>query len=214
MNKAITSDTLIAILEKVSLDIEHSQDYLTDLDSALGDGDHGVSMTIGFRSIRKALPELQKKGIDEILYTAGMRFQAAAGATVGALVGSALMKTGKELKGTTEIGIVEMDRALQTIKQHILALGKARLGDKTMVDAIVPASKAFSKAAGEGKSTLEALEFATEAARKGMESTKDMISKIGRASRLGERSRGHQDPGATSCYLVLKSVVEYLMGRS
>ena len=213
MRETIDAEEVLEILHKMAEDLESSQDYLTELDSAIGDGDHGVSMTIGFRGLNKGLAELEGKDIGQILFKSGMNFNSAAGATIGALMGTAFMRAGKVSMGLEEIGIKEACEMLQAASQGIMDKGKAKPGSKTLVDAVVPAAEAMKEGADDGKSLLDALEGAMEAAKEGMESTKDMLSIIGRASRLGERTIGHQDPGATSCYLMFKSLMEYLKGE-
>lgn len=200
-------DPVIAIVDGVAADLEAAQERLTQLDSALGDGDHGVTMTIGARAVRKELGRLEGRGVAEIVQRCGASFQAAAGATVGALLGAGLLSAARELAGADRPGLEQMSRALDAANLRIQELGKARVGEKTLVDAIDPAARALREAVAEGKGADEAMSCMLEAARRGMQATTDMLGTKGRASRLGERTRGHQDPGATSCYLILESIV-------
>jgi dihydroxyacetone kinase-like protein len=116
----------------------------------------------------------------------------------------------QESNGKSELGLNDLVRMFQTAQQGILNIGKARLGDKTMIDTLGPAVSALEESEKEGRSLTEALSSFEQAAKKGMESTEDMMAKMGRASRLGERTIGHQDPGATSCYFILKSFARML----
>lgn len=203
------ANVFLGMLERVATDVEGAQEYLTELDSALGDGDHGVSMTIGFRAVREALPALSHEDLPAILERAATIFQGAAGATVGALLGAGVTTAAGALKGRTELGPADLSLAFRAATKRVMDLGGARPGDKTMLDCLDPAATAIEGAVANGKGTLEALEAALEAAREGMDFTAQMIARKGRASRLGERTRGHVDPGAASCFLILQSAVDF-----
>jgi len=203
------ANVFLRMLERVATDIEGAQEYLTELDSALGDGDHGVSMTIGFRAVREVLPDLSREELPAILERAATTFQAAAGATVGALLGAGVTTGAGALKGKTKVGPADLSRAFRAATNRVMELGGAQPGDKTMLDCLDPAATAIEDAVAHGKGTLEALEAAVEAAREGMASTAQMIARKGRASRLGERTRGPVDPGAASCFLILQSAVDF-----
>lgn len=204
------TNLVLRMLEKVATDIEGAQEHLTELDSALGDGDHGVSMTIGFRAVRQVLPDLAREDLAGILDRVATTFQAAAGATVGALLGAGVTTAAGALKGRKELGPADLSLAFRAAADRVMDLGGARPGDKTMLDCLDPAATAIEGAVAQGKGTIEALEAALEAARAGMNSTAQMIARKGRASRLGERTRGHVDPGAASCFLILQSAVDFL----
>jgi dihydroxyacetone kinase-like protein len=124
---------------------------------------------------------------------------------MGALYGTLFLKASKEVMGKTEIQLEDLIKMFEAGEKGIQEMGKAQLGDKTLLDSIDPAVRALKEAQGSGKALDEALADFSEAARKGAESTKGMISRIGRSSRLGERTIGHQDAGATSCYFILSA---------
>lgn len=210
MMNAHDTEQMLRLIERVSLDLEEQQGYLTDLDSAMGDGDHGVSMTIGCRALRKTLPKHTGKNVAEMLQQAGATFQAAAGATVGALLGAALTNAGTVLEGKEVLAAPDLGRALRAATDAVMRLGGAQPGDKTLVDALHPAAAALDSAIARGSDALAALESAVHAAQGGMEATRTMIARKGRASRLGERTRGHIDPGAASCFLILQSAHQFL----
>ena len=131
---------------------------------------------------------------------------------MGALYGTFFLKLAQEAVGKTELNLGDLVRMFQMAEKGILELGKANPGDKTLIDTLSPAVRSLEVSAKEGKSLAEALSRFEEAAKQGMESTTNIIAKTGRASRLGERTIGHQDPGATSCYLILSSMVRSLTG--
>lgn len=203
------TNVILGMLEQVAIDMESAQAYLTELDSALGDGDHGVSMTIGFRAVREALSDLPGESLPAILDRVATTFQAAAGATVGALLGAGVATAAAALEGKTEPGPADLSLAFRAATNRVMDLGGARPGDKTMLDCLEPAATAIEGAVANGKGSLEALEAALAAARQGRDSTAQMIARKGRASRLGERTRGHVDPGAASCFLILQSAVDF-----
>lgn len=214
MNTKDISNRTIQIIEKVSQDIEQAQDYLTTLDAAIGDGDHGVSMTIAARAVRKRMKDLAGEPPSRILAESGRVIQEQVGATVGALYGSALMHAGKALEGVETLSLSDVDRAFQAALDAVVDMGQARVGEKTVVDAMSPAAQAVHSSLDREISVPDAIVYAAQAARRGMEATCGMVSVRGRASRLGNRSLGAQDPGATSFYLILKSIAECVKPES
>ena len=196
---------MIKIIDSMADTMEHEMDYLSDLDGAIGDGDHGVNMAKCFREVKKKLPENEGKDIGTILKNIGMVILNSVGGAMGALYGTLFLKASKEVMGKTEIQLEDLIKIFEAGEKGIQEMGKAQLGDKTLLDTIDPAVKALREAQAQGKSLDDALADFSEAARKGAESTKGMISKIGRSSRLGERTIGHQDAGATSCYFILNA---------
>jgi dihydroxyacetone kinase-like protein len=210
MRTTISSSDIIAILEKMAGDMEAQKDYLCELDGAMGDGDQGVTMAIGFGAIRKALPGFAGQDVGAIVTKAGLVFNGTAASTIGALLATACMRAGREARGKSEIGLADLARMLEAAQIGIQERGKAQLGDKTVVDALAPAVAALKAAAEQGTPLSEALRQSLAAADAGVQSTIPMKSKIGRASWIAERSVGHQDPGATSFYLMWKSAVEFL----
>jgi dihydroxyacetone kinase-like protein len=206
----ITSDDVIAILQKMAGEMEGAKDYLTELDSAMGDGDQGVTMTIGFRAIKSKLPELEGKDIGTILIQSGLTFNRTAASTIGALLATAFGRAGREVREKTEIGLPELVAMTKAAQVGLYERGKAEVGDKTLMDTVVPLVAALQKAYDEGATLPDALLRSLAAAEEGMKSTIPMRAKMGRASWIADRSVGNQDPGATSFYLMWKSFVDYV----
>ena len=197
-------------LELVCDVIEEQKTYLSELDGAIGDGDHGVNMAKCFREVKKKLSTNQEKDLQSILKEVGMVVLNSVGGAMGALYGTFFLKLAQEVAGKSELRLVDFTRMFQAAEKGILDIGKAKPGDKTLIDTLSPAVRSLEKAIMDSKPLSEALADFVEAARKGMESTRQMVAKMGRASRLGERTLGHQDAGATSCYLILRSLARGL----
>jgi phosphoenolpyruvate---glycerone phosphotransferase subunit DhaL len=193
-------------LEQVCDVIEEQKAYLSELDGAIGDGDHGVNMAKCFREVKKKLSTNQGKDVQSILRDVGMVVLNSVGGAMGALYGTFFLKLAQEAGGKPELHLGDFVRMFQVAEKGILDIGKAKLGDKTLIDTLSPAVRCLENAEKESRSLSEALVDFQESAKKGMESTKEMVAKTGRASRLGERTLGHQDAGATSCYLILRSM--------
>lgn len=208
--QTITADDFIAIFGRMADELEAARDHLNDLDAAIGDGDQGVTMTIGFRAIRDVLPGLKGQDVGTIVTRAGLTFNGKAASTIGALFATACMRAGREAKGLTEVGLPELARMAEAGVAGIRERGKADVGDKTLLDAIVPLAGALRSVADAGGTLEEALRRSLAAAEEGVKSTIPMKSKVGRASWLTERTPGHQDPGATSFYLMWKSLVDWV----
>jgi dihydroxyacetone kinase-like protein len=186
---------------------EHRQE-LTDLDQAIGDGDHGINMSRGFKAVLEKLPAVESKGIDEILKTVGMTLVSTVGGASGPLYGTAFMKAGMSTKGKEALSDEDVIQAFEEAVGGIQFRGKAVEGEKTILDSMIPAIDAIKAAIQEGKTMAEALAEAEEAAWDGVEYTKTIIATKGRASYLGERSIGHQDPGATSMAYAFQAINE------
>lgn len=210
MRTSITAEDCLEIFRKMADDLEAAQDQLNALDAAVGDGDQGVTMTIGFRAVREALPGLRGQDIGTIISRVGMAFNGKAASTIGALFATGCMRAGKEARGKQEVNLAELARMVEAALAGIKERGKAEIGDKTVLESLVPLSQALSAAAAEGLPLDAALRRSLGAAEEGMMSTIPLRSKIGRASWLADRTVGHQDPGATSFYLMWKSTVDYL----
>jgi dihydroxyacetone kinase-like protein len=188
--------------------IEENKKHLTKLDSPIGDADHGINMNRGFQTVLKKVSSAEDKDAGTILKTAGMALVSSVGGAGGPLYGTAFMQAGMAVSGKYELEGEDILNALSSALDGVVMRGKASPGDKTMVDAITPAVDAMEEALDNGADTLEALEAAAEAAKQGMKNTIPMLAKKGRASYLGERSIGHQDPGATPSYLLINTMVE------
>ena len=184
--------------------IEKNVDYLTELDAEIGDGDHGANMSKGFKRIKQSLLESETEDIGEMLVISGKVLLNEIGGAMGPLYGGGFIKAGMALKGKSSLDKNDIYTLFQSILESIKSLGGAKLGDKTMVDTLEP----FVLKYGELINTMElkdAFCAALSDAEKGMLGTKDLISRIGRSSRLLERSRGHIDVGAASSYIILES---------
>ncbi|MFQ4145016.1 dihydroxyacetone kinase subunit DhaL [Chlorogloeopsis sp. ULAP02] len=206
----LNKEQILQWLQKFATTLEENKDYLTELDAAIGDADHGINMVRGFQKVITQLPSVADKDIGSILKTVSMTLISTVGGASGPLYGTLFLRASMVITGKQELTEQEMLQMLQAGLEGVIGRGKAQLGDKTMVDALSPAVAAFRQATKEGKLILEAMQKAVAAAEQGMKETIPMQAKKGRASYLGERSVGHQDPGATSCYLMLKSLLDII----
>jgi dihydroxyacetone kinase-like protein len=204
----ITTVDVLDCLRKMADVIHENKEYLTDLDAAIGDADHGINMDRGFQTILKKLPSVEDKDAGTILKTAGMALVTSVGGAGGPLYGTAFMQAGMAIAGKHELEAEDLLAILDAALKGVIMRGRANLDDKTMVDAITPAVVAMREALENGADATETLEQAAAAAEKGMKDTIPMLAKKGRASYLGERSIGHQDPGATSSYLLIHTMAE------
>ena len=201
----ITKATVVAVIKDIAARIEEQWKFLTDLDAAIGDGDHGINLHRGFERVLEKLDDLpEDKDIGTILKTVGMTLVSTVGGASGPLYGTAYMKMGMKLAGKEEITEAELLDALKEADTGIKMRGHAQRGEKTMLDAFEPARETLEAgfAAGDVKA---AWDNAVKSAEEGVEYTKTIVATKGRASYLGERSIGHQDPGATSITLMLKA---------
>jgi phosphoenolpyruvate---glycerone phosphotransferase subunit DhaL len=205
---AVNSDVLDRWLRGCAAAIAEQRDYLTQLDAAIGDADHGANMDRGFHAIVEVLDETSFASVDELLKKAGMTLVSKVGGASGPLYGTFFLRFGSALQGEAEISAAELGAALRAGVEGIIARGKAEAGDKTMVDAWLPALEAYDDAVAGG--VASALGAAATAAAKGRDETIPLVARKGRASYLGERSAGHQDPGATSATMLLESAVASL----
>ena len=199
---------MAAIIEGMAKKIEAEKDYLTQLDNEIGDGDHGINLARGFEAVEKKLPSLAGGDIGALLKGIGMQLVSTVGGASGPHYGTAFMKAGMACKGLTELDGPAFVKAMEAAVDGIKMRGKATEGEKTMLDALCPALKVMQDEVAAGKSLKEALQDAAAAAEKGVEYTKTIIATKGRASYLGERSLGHQDPGATSSLYLLQVLAE------
>jgi phosphoenolpyruvate---glycerone phosphotransferase subunit DhaL len=203
----VDADTINAWLAGAEERIKSESDYLTQLDAAIGDGDHGTNMRRGFDAVGKALAG-QSEGTPpgRLLIVAGKTLVSTVGGASGPLWGSALRRAGRTLGEADAFDGQELAAALDAAIEGVVELGAASPGDKTMVDALTPAATALRGALDSELSLEEAVQVASRAARSGAEATVPMRARKGRASYLGERSIGHQDPGATSAALILEAL--------
>ena len=203
----VTRDEVVVWIKAYSEVMVEKKDYLTDLDSAIGDADHGINMYRGFQAVLTKLPAVEDKDIGTILKTVGMTLLSTVGGAAGPLYSTVFIQAGNKLKGKMELSLSDWAVALEAATSGVVNLGKAVLNDKTMVDALTPAVQALNDAVKQGLSMNEALKESAKAAEEGMKATIPLVARKGRASYLGERSAGHQDPGATSSFLLLDTAV-------
>lgn len=207
---AINFDILISLLNAAANVIIKEQGVLTELDAAIGDGDFGMSLSNGFSKVRSNLSEIEKTNIGDILKKVGMTLTASTGGVSGPIWGTAFLRAGLKAGDKKEVDLSDLSEMMQAALEGIQARGEAKLGDKTLVDALSPAVKEIKKASEENTSISEALKRAAKAARKGSDKTVDMIARKGRASYLGERSKGHRDAGSWAIVLVLEEIAQNL----
>lgn len=187
--------------------IREQRDYLTQLDAAIGDADHGANMDRGFTAVLERLDgEASSELPGKLLLTAGSTLVSTVGGASGPLWGTALRRAGRSLGEVEEFGAEELVAALDAALGGVVELGAASEGEKTMVDALAPAVRVLRERVGSGVGLVEALAAAREAGEEGMRATVPLQALKGRASYLGERSIGHQDPGATSTALILAAL--------
>jgi dihydroxyacetone kinase-like protein len=206
----ITRDKIIAWIEAFAAVLSENKVYLTDLDSPIGDADHGINMDRGFQSVLNKLPSVSNQDIGAIFKTVGMTLVSTVGGASGPLYGTYFIQMGMVTNGKLELTLEDWISAVESGLNGVIRRGKANPGDKTMIDSLLPGLEALKAAANDGANLAEALEKSTVAAEQGMKDTIPLIAKKGRASYLGERSAGHQDPGATSSYFLFKTAAEVL----
>lgn len=185
-----------------------AREHLTALDAAIGDADHGANMDRGLQAVLAKLSSDASPDIGALLSRVGSTLISTVGGASGPLYGTLFLQMGTAARGKRELGLEEWTLALQRGVDAVARLGKAQVGDKTMLDALVPALGALRAAGSTGATVAAALAEAERAAREGMLSTIPLVARKGRASYLGERSAGHQDPGATSAHLLLRAAAE------
>ena len=190
-------------------DIEKNKDYFSELDRATGDGDHGVTMSIGWTAVKEKLDTLSNDlTFDKICMQVASSFLSAVGASAGPLYATALMRGGAKLKDLKSSNALQIADFFEAAANGIKERGKAELGDKTMLDVWIPAAETIKKTSIGQEDIIEILKQGALKAKQAMESTKDMLSKKGRSSKLGERSRGHIDPGAASSAMIINTFFE------
>ena len=205
--ESFTNDAGSKIVSHLIRIIQKNKQYLGEIDGAIGDGDHGINMNKGFTMCEQELANhpgnlaYSLKMLSKILMTD-------IGGSMGPLYGMFFRSMAAVCEGKATIDAAIFGEMLKASETGVREIGVAEVGDKTMLDTLVPAVKAFHEASAASKSFLEALEAMKVAAMKGRDSTKNMIAKVGRASRLGERSRGVLDAGATSCCLIIESLAD------
>jgi phosphoenolpyruvate---glycerone phosphotransferase subunit DhaL len=190
--------------------VAENKEYLTELDSAIGDADHGINMNRGMQAVLAKLEGDGQADVGALLKTVGMTLVSTVGGASGPLYGTLFLQMGSSAAGKPELSEEDWADALASGLAGVQRRGKAELGDKTMIDALVPAVEALRSSLAGGATAGEALHRSTEAAHDGMTATIPLVARKGRASYLGERSANHQDPGATSSWLLLRTAEETL----
>jgi dihydroxyacetone kinase-like protein len=209
----ITTVDVVDCLRRMVDVIHENKGYLTDLDAAIGDADHGINMDRGFQKVLEKLPGLEGKDVGTVLKTVGMTLVSSVGGAGGPLYGTAFMQAGAAVAGKHELEAGDLLAVMDAALKGVMMRGRSKAGEKTMIDAIAPAVAAMREALENGASSQEILEQATAAAEQGMKDTIPMQALKGRASYLGERSIGHQDPGATSSFLLIRTMAETAGGK-
>lgn len=210
----MTNQDIMRWLERIADVLQENRAYLTQLDSAIGDADHGTNMDRGFTSVRGKFPTMETMDMSTCLKTVGTTLVSTVGGASGPLYGTAFLRAGMAISGKQELAAADVVAMLEAFLGGIVARGKAQPGEKTMVDALTPALAAAKQALSEGASLAVITRRAHEAAGEGMKATIPMLATKGRASYLGERSIGHQDPGATSSWLILGCLAEVCQNMS
>ncbi len=199
----LTKEMSIQWLQKATELINENKDYLTELDAAIGDADHGLNMARGFSKVMEKLATTETKDCGDVFKTTAMTLISSVGGASGPLYGSFFLKASMVCKGKEELTPEELIATLDAGVKGIQERGRAEVGDKTMIDVWVPVVDSLKSGAAE---LPEMMHKAVEVAEKAKESTKDLIAKKGRASYLGERSVGHLDPGAVSSTLIIRAL--------
>lgn len=213
ISMVVNGKKLIEILDRIADVIEENKLMLTELDAAIGDGDHGINMSRGFHAVREKLKDDDGSDIGTILKKAGMALVSNVGGAAGPLYGTAFLKAGAVVEGKQTVDVADLENMLKAALEGIKMRGHAEPKDKTMVDAAEEALNALNSSNAAGESPQQAIKAAVDAAYLGLENTKDMIARKGRASYLAERSIGHKDAGAASFALILKTIFDELYGQ-
>jgi len=214
VSEIVTQEGVIAWLRAFARAVAANREELTELDAAIGDADHGINMDRGMQAVLGKLAELPPSdagSVGALLKLVGMTLVSTVGGAAGPLYGTLFLQMGSATGGAAELTVAQWAAALEAGVKGAQARGKAELADKTMIDALLPAAVALNAAATSGLSLADALRKAAAAAEQGMKATIPLVARKGRASYLGERSAGHQDPGATSSWLLLRAAAEALV---
>ena len=202
------TENTVAVIQAMAEAMEENKKHLTKLDSEIGDGDHGNNMNRGFQAVLERLDSEEPDSPSAVLKAASSALISKVGGAAGPLYGTAFLRASSSLGEQEDVSPEAAAGAIEAALGGIQQRGKAEAGDKTIVDALQPAAEAAKEAAG--GSIAEVFRAAADAAKEGMEATEDLVARKGRASYLGERAVGHQDPGATSTYLLLDAAARVL----
>lgn len=209
-----TLDQLIDWVRRFAAVLTEQRGYLTELDSAIGDADHGANMSRGFAAVVDKLDAGSADAIDGAFKTVGMTLVSSVGGASGPLYGTFFLRFGASAGAVESLDAAGLGSALRAGLEGVVARGKAEAEDKTMYDAMAPACDAYDEAVSSGASAAEAALAAADAADAGRDATEALVARKGRASYLGERSAGHLDPGATSTALLFRALADALGASS
>jgi phosphoenolpyruvate---glycerone phosphotransferase subunit DhaL len=198
----LTKNDIIRILHNLKQLFNENKDFLVELDGRMGDSDLGLTMSKAFTAAHDELVDTEETDIGKILMKAGMVMAKAAPSTMGTLMGTGFMRGGKAIAGKSEISTADLADFFQAFVAGIMERGKAKPGDKTIIDALKPAADTLAQLSAQD--IQQALQAAIVSAQKGLESTKDMVAKHGRIAYYKEQSKGQEDPGATAGVILLK----------
>lgn len=212
----ITKENIVEMIRKIYATIDENKEYLSKLDTEIGDGDHGFSMANGFRSLNNQLGEFSKLEIGEMLKKCGFELIKTIGGAAGAVFGTLFVGQAgyynRQLDGRDVLSLEDVTGMWVEALVQIKARGQAQPGDKTMIDALEPAVAELKKGVEENLPFSKAFANAAKRAKEGAEKTKDMVAKRGRSKNLAERSLGYIDPGSMSTYFIINTIAEYLKG--
>jgi dihydroxyacetone kinase-like protein len=212
---AISTDDFLKIMKNTLKVMKANEEYLAKLDADIGDADHGANMVRGFKLVKERLTSLEKPDVGKIFNTTGMALMETVGGAAGPLYGQMFVKAGRLAKEKMEVKKRDLADMWEAGLRGVQDIGGgATPGGKTMVDVLDPAVKVLKESANnDGITLMETLKEVREVAKENAKRTIPMLAKWGRASYLGERSKGHQDPGATSSYLILRTILDTLNGE-
>jgi dihydroxyacetone kinase-like protein len=214
MTTTIDTTTLLDWITRFRDAVTEKREWLTELDSAIGDADHGSNMSRGMTAVVEKLDAGAPATADELLKSVGMTLVSSVGGASGPLYGTLFLRMGMTAGAVTELDAAGLAAALRAGLDGIVARGKAEAGDKTMFDAMAPAVDAFDTAIAGGSDLTAAARSAADAAEAGRDATVPLVARKGRASYLGERSAGHLDPGAASTALLFDTLADAIAGSS
>jgi phosphoenolpyruvate---glycerone phosphotransferase subunit DhaL len=205
---SVSGEQVRAWIQRFTAAVAENKEYLTELDSAIGDADHGINMNRGMQAASAKIEAVDPADIGALLKSVGMTLVSTVGGAGGPLYGTLFLQMGTATAGKAALDAGDWADALEAAVKGVQARGKAEPNDKTMVDALLPAAQVMREAVDDGASLADALRRSAAAAEEGMKATIPLVARKGRASYLGDRSAGHQDPGATSSWLLLQAAAE------
>lgn len=209
MNK-LNSEDIKGVFCMIKEVMDKNKDKLFKLDSEVGDGDLGVTMSSGFNKVYKVLSGIEDRSIGNIFMRAGFVLAEAAPSSAGTLIATGLINAGKVVKDKVEVSLSDLSRMIAELTNSIMERGGAKPGEKTIVDSFYPASQVLNKAAENNEDLKDGFRAAYQAAKEGTEATEKMISQHGRSVWFGEKTIGKRDPGAFAGMLIIKAFCDYL----